>query len=96
MIGALIGNVHSLPVLADNKIPPLKFFLYLDGFCFFFRFVIIVCLQRLLGYSSSTFSAKLTACHCNLARHIKTDPAETVAFRFGYRVFEPIDTVETG
>jgi hypothetical protein len=50
-----------------------------------------------LGCSSTTFSAQLTACHRDLARHFKTDPNETVAIWFGYpkkTLFEP--TVSTG
>jgi hypothetical protein len=31
----------------------------------------------------------------DLAPHYKTDPTETVSLCFGYRVFEPIDTVST-
>jgi hypothetical protein len=44
-------------------------------------------------------SALMTACLCDLARHFKTEPTETVALCFGYpktlRVLEPIDTVST-
>jgi hypothetical protein len=47
---------------------------------------------RMFIYS---FSAQLTACLCDMAGHFKTDPTETVALSFGYRVFEPIDTVST-
>jgi hypothetical protein len=57
----------------------------------------------MLGYSSATFSAQLTACFRYLARHFKTDPTETVVICFGYPPkntislgkFEPIDTVST-
>jgi hypothetical protein len=36
-----------------------------------------------LGRSSTAFSAQLTACLRDLARHFKTDPTETVALSFG-------------
>jgi hypothetical protein len=36
-----------------------------------------------LGCSSTTSSAKLTACLRDLARHFKTEPTKTVAFCFG-------------
>jgi hypothetical protein len=38
----------------------------------------------LLGSSSTTFSAQLTACLCDLARYFKKDPTKTFAFCFGY------------
>jgi hypothetical protein len=38
----------------------------------------------IVGRSSTTFSAQLTACLRDLARHFKTDPTETVALCFGY------------
>jgi hypothetical protein len=57
----------------------------------------------LLLCSSTTFSAQLTACLRDQARHFKTDPTGTVALCVGYPktprlrhgVFEPIDTVST-
>jgi hypothetical protein len=56
------------------------------------QYVIIV-----IGRSSTTFSAQLTACLRDLARHFKTDPTETERSVLGiHRVFEPIVTVSTG
>jgi hypothetical protein len=57
-------------------------------------------LSSLVWCSSTTFSAQLTACLSDVARHFKTDTTETVAFYFGirtrkHRVFEPIDAVST-
>jgi hypothetical protein len=40
--------------------------------------------MALLGCSSTTSSAKLTALLRDMARHFKTEPSETVALCFGY------------
>jgi hypothetical protein len=50
-------------------------------FCFHFENSSIV-----IGCSSTTFTAQLTTCLRDMARHFKTDHTETVAFCFGYQV----------
>jgi hypothetical protein len=37
-----------------------------------------------LPCTSTTFSAQLTACRCDMGRHLKTEPTKTVEFCFGY------------
>jgi hypothetical protein len=44
----------------------------------------ILVLLALIGCSSTTFAAQLTACLCDLERYFKTELAETVALFFSH------------